>query len=104
MDNDGVSANMVMKDKLNQEGCLFVLFVTLKSPNLQHLNMLLVLLKKFQWIQVYQSGFVLIRPTMLLNIKLEIQLNQNYLKQIGASFWYNWQAFDDDEWNFLEMI
>ncbi len=48
MDNDGVSANMVMKDKLNQEGCLFVLFVTLKSPNLQHLNMLLVLLKKFQ--------------------------------------------------------
>jgi hypothetical protein len=106
VDNDGVGADMVMGNKLNQEGCLFVMFVTLKFPNLQHLVMLLVLLKNFQWVWVHQDGFVMIRPTMLLNVKLKIQLNSiksklwkknwgNLLVQL-ISLWWRWVEFLGD--------
>jgi hypothetical protein len=89
VDNDGVGTNMVNWDKLDREGCLLVLFVTLKYPNLQHLVMFLVLLKKIQSIWVHQGGFVMIRPTMLLNIKLYFQLNSiksKLIKFFGGMF------------------
>jgi hypothetical protein len=65
VDNDVVGVDMVMWNKLDQEGCLFVLFVMLKSPNLQHLVMLVVLSKKLQWVRVHQGGFVMIRPNAI---------------------------------------
>jgi hypothetical protein len=61
-----IIANLSIK-----EGCLFGMFVALKSPKLQHLVMLLVMLDSPRSAGVHRGGFIMFRSTIheLLNIE-----------------------------------
>jgi hypothetical protein len=61
-----IIANLSIK-----EGCLFGMFVALRSLKLQHLVMLLVMLDSPRSVGVHQGGFIMFRSTIQELLSIE---------------------------------
>jgi hypothetical protein len=81
-----------------KKGCLFILFVTLKSPNHNHL---LLLCSWYgwkvlnEWVRVHGVGFIMFQAMVekLLNIEHSFKAKtRNYMRIWARHSWHCWKS------------